>query len=145
MILPPERAPCYDGQVKKPYSCPLLGALALVGVLGVVGCSKTSAPPDASSKDTATSTDATATLALLKEPLDVPGFTVTDLEAVIFGAVLSVAAQIGDLAESLFKREAGIKDSSGLIPGHGGILDRFDALYFVVPIAAMLYRAFGLI
>ena len=73
------------------------------------------------------------------------GFTVTDLEAVIFGAVLSVAAQIGDLAESLFKREAGIKDSSGLIPGHGGILDRFDALYFVVPIAAMLYRAFGLI
>ncbi len=73
------------------------------------------------------------------------GFTVTMVEAVVFGLVLAVAAQIGDLAESLFKREAGIKDSSGLIPGHGGVLDRFDALYFVVPIAAMLYRLFGVI
>lgn len=73
------------------------------------------------------------------------GFAVSDLQAVAFGLVLSVAAQIGDLAESLFKREVNIKDSSGLIPGHGGVLDRFDALYFVVPIGAMLYRAFGLI
>ena len=73
------------------------------------------------------------------------GFTLSDWQAVTFGVVLSVAAQIGDLAESLLKREVGIKDSSGLIPGHGGILDRFDALYFVVPISAMLYRVFGLI
>ena len=73
------------------------------------------------------------------------GFSITLLQAVLFGLVLSVAAQVGDLAESLFKREAGVKDSSGLIPGHGGVLDRFDALYFVVPIAAMLYRSFGLI
>jgi phosphatidate cytidylyltransferase len=73
------------------------------------------------------------------------GFTISDVEAAGFGVALSVAAQAGDLAESLFKREAGIKDSSGLIPGHGGILDRFDALYFVVPIAAMLYRLFGVI
>jgi phosphatidate cytidylyltransferase len=73
------------------------------------------------------------------------GFSVTDAQAVIFGLVLSVAAQIGDLAESLFKREVGIKDSSGLIPGHGGVLDRFDSLYFVVPISAMLYRLLGLI
>ncbi len=73
------------------------------------------------------------------------GFTITDLQASLFGAVLSVAAQVGDLAESLFKREVGVKDSSGLIPGHGGVLDRFDALYFVVPISAMLYRAFGVL
>lgn len=73
------------------------------------------------------------------------GFTVTDVQAVLFGAVLSLMAQVGDLAESLFKREAGVKDSSNLIPGHGGVLDRFDALYFVVPVSAMLYRAFGLI
>jgi len=55
--------------------------------------------------------------------------------AALLGAVLGVGAIVGDLAESLFKREAGVKDSGRLFPGHGGILDRFDALSFTIPMA----------
>lgn len=66
-------------------------------------------------------------------------------QGLLFGAVLGVVGQVGDLAESLFKREVGVKDSSSLIPGHGGVLDRFDSLYFVLPVSAGLYRLFGVL
>jgi phosphatidate cytidylyltransferase len=69
-------------------------------------------------------------------PLTQLGFTPWGV--VFFGLAISVAAQIGDLVESLLKREAGVKDSSRLLPGHGGILDRFDSLLFVLPVAYVL-------
>jgi phosphatidate cytidylyltransferase len=72
------------------------------------------------------------------------GVAVSLGEALIFGVVISVAGQVGDLAESLFKREIGVKDSSTLIPGHGGVLDRLDSLYFVVPVTTLLYRLAGI-
>lgn len=56
------------------------------------------------------------------------------LQAPIMGFVVSIAAQLGDLAESLIKRDAGMKDSSDMIPGHGGFLDRGDSLLFGGPI-----------
>ena len=60
--------------------------------------------------------------------------------AVMLGLVVALAATFGDLAESLVKRDVGIKDMGSVLPGHGGVLDRIDSLLFVAPAALLLLR-----
>jgi phosphatidate cytidylyltransferase len=63
-------------------------------------------------------------------PQQVPSLT----SLIVLSAVVNLAAQLGDLAESLLKRGAGVKDSGSILPGHGGMLDRIDAMLFAVPV-----------
>lgn len=71
------------------------------------------------------------TVVVVEAALDLP---MTTGQAVILGAMLPGFAVVADLAESLLKRGAGVKDTSELVPGHGGFLDRLDSLLFTVPL-----------
>lgn len=71
------------------------------------------------------------------------GGVASPLEGLALGVVLAAAGIAGDLFESLLKRSAGVKDSSALIPGHGGALDRIDAYLFAVPVYVLFLRYVG--
>jgi phosphatidate cytidylyltransferase len=66
------------------------------------------------------------------------------VDGVVIGLIIGLLAPAGDLVESAAKRELGIKDSSRLLPGHGGFLDRLDAVLFCAPAVLAYLRAFGL-
>ena len=59
------------------------------------------------------------------------------------GGIVAVTGVFGDLVESMFKRSAGVKDSGAIIPGHGGFMDRFDALIFSVPFVFAYFTIFA--
>ena len=61
-------------------------------------------------------------------------------EIIILSVILSLFSQLGDLLVSFIKRMAKVKDTGNLLPGHGGLLDRFDGLILALPIGSILYK-----
>jgi len=76
---------------------------------------------------------------LLLQPAGIP---LSPIPAMVLGGIIGAGAQLGDLAESLLKREAGVKDSGTIFPGHGGVLDRFDAIFIALPLTYFLLPYF---
>lgn len=64
------------------------------------------------------------------------------VEYAVFAVLLSILAQIGDLAASVVKRRYNVKDFGSILPGHGGFLDRLDSTLFILPIVYMFYKLY---
>ncbi|MGL4510599.1 phosphatidate cytidylyltransferase [Cetobacterium sp.] len=80
------------------------------------------------------------TIYLINKYFNIFGTDVSAIVVLLFGFLISIVAQIGDLGESMFKREFKVKDSGKLLGEHGGILDRFDSMLFVVPVVYYLLK-----
>ena len=76
---------------------------------------------------------------------ELPVLSVSLGQAALIGAVIGVVAQVGDLVESALKREAGVKDSGRVFPGHGGMLDRVDSLIWTFPFTWLMLEVLGVI
>lgn len=77
---------------------------------------------------------------LINKYFGIFGTNISTMIVLLFGLLISIVAQIGDLGESMFKREFKVKDSGKLLGEHGGILDRFDSMLFVVPVVYYLLK-----
>jgi len=88
--------------------------------------------PKKSWEGSAASVVASAAVGTLYLQRFVPGVALW--QAVVLSVMANVAGQLGDLAESAMKRGAGVKDSGGILPGHGGLLDRVDSTLFALPV-----------
>jgi phosphatidate cytidylyltransferase len=86
-----------------------------------------------------------AALAYGRWVLGAVGYDVPPAALALVGLAIGSLGQLGDLAESLLKREAGLKDSGTMFAGHGGVLDRLDSLYFGIPLTALVLHLFGTI
>ncbi len=83
-----------------------------------------------------------AACAILVSILGIFYIDISLCQAIIGGVLITLSAQLGDLSESLIKRDAGVKDSSDILPGHGGMLDRFDGYIFAIPVAYYFFMHF---
>lgn len=125
-----------------------IGAAAVYDIFAYAGGSKLgkhklakAISPNKSWEGAAVATAATVGLAILAGPALGP-FNI--VQAAIVGAAISIVAPLGDLFESMVKRDLDLKDMGTILPGHGGALDRIDAMLFVVPTVYFLLEVFGL-